>query len=320
MRTTSTALGGGTVAASVRRDRISVEDNPRTRRFGVNPGVPVLEVHPRHSGRQQANIPYGVPVRFDTFPDMSTPTWSVDPEDRSSPVAPADLTAREAVENVKRAAWQSSADMGFRELRALTPVGDDEAERLLALVFPDLDPDACRYPAENTTRLDADTEVFRCLSCTLAWLESDVCKAAAAGDAVASALRTQFLDAYRTNEAFFTAKWQEWLAEMELRKSGKEGLARLGEGHLHVMYQLHETSPENRAAETIRENQQAQADAMKEGLREVAQELRAGIQPQQPAVDVNEIVRQATERAKAELRAEMAAEREQQLKNGKGGK
>lgn len=305
----ATILGGGTVAASLKRDKISVADDPRTRRFGINPGVPVLEVHPRDTGRQQANIPYGIPVRFDTFSGMLTPTWDVDPESRAEPVAPTDLTAREAIENVKRAAWQSSADMGFRELYALTDVDDDEAERLVALVLPELSADACRYPAENTTRLEDGTTVFRCLACSLAWLESPDCESAAESYGKrAAGLRRQALDAYRTNDAFFRSKWNEWLAEMELRRSGKEGLARLGDGHVHVMHQIHETSPENRAAETIRENQQAQADAMREGLREVALELRQSVQqqPQAPAMSYDDIKRQLL--ADPEVRRQLAEE------------
>jgi hypothetical protein len=326
---------GGTVAASVQRDKISVEENPRTRRFGILPAVPVLDVHPRESGQQQHNIPYGFPVRFDTFPGMLTPTWDVDKDSKAPPVGECDLTAREAIESVKRAAWQSSADMGFRELSALTPLEDEDAERLINLVLPELDPATCRYGEENTEEIVIDevavvggervarsrtTALFRCLHCTLLWLESSECEFAAreAGER-AALLRTQLLDAYRTNRDFFRASWNQWKAEMEERAAGKEyGLARFGDAHYHVMHQLHETSPADRAAEAIRDGQAAQAEAMKEGFREAAREMAEAVRPQtSAALDVNEIIRQAKEAAKEEIRAELAAEKEQ-TKNGKG--
>jgi hypothetical protein len=332
----SSRIFGGTVAASVQRDKISVEENPRTRRFGILPAVPVLEVHPRESGLQQRNIPYGFPVRFDTFPGMLAPTWDVDKDSKAPPVAEQDLTAKEAIECVKRAAWQSSADMGFRELSALTALEDEDAERLINLVLPELDPATCRYGEENTEEIVVDevtvargervarsrkVTTFRCLHCTLLWLESPECEFAAveAGER-AKLFREQCLDAYRTNRDFFRASWNQWKAEMEERAAGKAyGLARFGDAHYHVMHQLHEVSPADRAAETIRSNQESQAVAMKEGLREVAQEIAASVRPQQPAppaFDMEEIVRRATERAKAELRAEQEAEK----KSGKGGK
>lgn len=328
---------GGTVAASIQRDKLSAEENPRTRRFGINPAVPLLDVHPRESGLQQSNVPYGFPVRFDTFPDMLTPTWDVDKDSKAPPVGARDLTAKEAVENVRRAAWQSSADMGFRELSALTALDDADAERLIGLVLPELDSETCRYAQENTEEIVVDSiagadpavrrarsqkvTLFRCMSCTLAWLESPECEfAAAEAGARAKLLREQLLDAYKTNRNFFRQSWQTWKAEMEERAAGKGyGLARLGESHYHVMYQLHETSPADRAAETIANAQRAQADSQKEGMREFAKTLAEEMKdarPQPPALDVDEIVR----RAKEELRAEMAAAAEKEKpKGGRGG-
>lgn len=326
----------GTVAASVKRDNISAEQNPRTRRFIINPAIASLDVHPRLSGLQQSLVPYGFPVRIDTFPDMSVPTWSVDAEDRSSPVTSADLTAKEAVENILRAAWQSSADMGVRELTAVTSASDEEAERLLNFILPELDPATCPYAKENTQEVTHDwvegsdparrvartrkVEEFRCLTCTLAWLESDECREWAQADGPRAAqLHTEALAAFKTNRAFFTSTWQQWRAEMQKRDRGENGIAVLLEGHLHVMRQLHEVEPAKEAAETLKANQTAQADAMREGMREVAREMKEALIPQQqPAFDMEEIVRQATERAKEELRAEMAEK--EQPKGNKGGR
>lgn len=283
----------GTVAASTRREEPTPAENPRTRRYAINPGLASLEVQPRLSGRQLALVPYGFALRFDTFVGMSMRNWSVDAEDKSPPVVEGDLTAKEALSNVAAHAWESSRDMGFRELSALTPLADDEAEALLALVFPALDPAAtkCPYAFENTTELEDGTEVFRCVACTLEWLESDGCEALAAADSAAAvALRRQLLDAYRTTDKFFQVKWAEWTGEMQKRERGENGLAKLEDGHLHVMRQLHEILPSDRQAALITESQKTQATAIREGMKEGMKELAEGLKPQQPAVDTDALL------------------------------
>lgn len=316
-------LGAGTVAASTRRAELDAAENPRTRRFCINPGVSLLEVHPTLSGRQRALIPHGFPVRFDTFNGMRTRNWSVDPEDKSPPDVETDLTAKEAVENVKLMAWQGSRDMGFRELEALTTMTDDEAGKLLASVFPALDPENCRYPSQNTYEFIVEectgdvvtsraVKVFACVTCALDWLESDECKARAAAGA-ARRLRDDLLDAYSTNYKFFQAKWGEWKSELIKRERGEAGIATLSDAHEHVMRQLHETRPADAAAETIRENQQAQADAQLDGMREFAktfaEEMQASRQPAQP-MNLDDIKRRLLD--DPEFRRMLAAEAAQQ--------
>lgn len=322
--TPTTMIDRGTVAATTRRAEPSLAENPRTRRYAINPAIPLLDVHPTLSGRQQATIPYGFPLRFDTFVGMKTRNWSVDAEDKSAAFVETDLTAKEAVTNVTRAAWQGSRDMGFRELEALTPLDDEVAEPLLVALLPPLDPAECRYGSENTSvvtfeRLIEDDDgnlvahkvevtIFRCLSCTLDWLESDACKALATSWP-AKQLRAELLTAFQTNEKFFQASWAGWVAEMSKRERGENGLSVLNDDHMHVMRQLHETHPAQAAAETLRQNQQANADAMKEGFREIAQELRASIVPPAP-VSLDDLKRQllADPEFRKQLKDEVRAE------------
>lgn len=318
--TPSVLIDRGTVAASSRREEPEAGANPRTRRFLVNPGLRGFEVHPKLSGRQLAVIPPGVPVRFDTFVGMKVRNWSVDAADHSPPDTERDLTAGEAVKNVLVSSWESSRDTGVRELSALTPLADDEAERLLALVFPQPDPAKCPYDDENTSEMEGGAEVFRCVTCSLEWLESPGCESAAAsGGAAGKFLRKELLDAYRTAHKYFVAKWSEILTDMEKRQNREPGIATLNDAHLHVMRQVHEIRPSDRQAAIIGENNRQQADAFKEGIREVLTEMRAPQQPAPPAFDMEAIIAAATERAKAQLRAEMEAEKEQ-AKPGRGGK
>jgi hypothetical protein len=332
----SAFIGSGTAAASNFQHEPDADENPRTRRICILPGVLNLEVHPTLSGRQQAPIQHGVPVTFETFPNMKVRNWSVDKDDTSPPDTTADLTAKAGMDAVARAAWQGSRDMGFRELKALTPLSDAEAARLLAAVFPALDPSACPFDEENTEDLLVETiaenragervarvatipGVFRCLTCTLAWLNSTECEEEAALLTGGKELRAQLLDAYRTNQKFFKTLWSEWDADMKNRAGNKPGISKLDDGHLHVMRQLHEVAPEMRAAETIKDAQERSAEAQKEGMREfattLASELKAS-RPEAPALDMDEVVR----RAKEQLRAEMEAEKEAEKKKPGGTK
>lgn len=345
MSTASLAiLGGGTVAASNRRRDPEPEENPRARRFLVNPGVPNFEVHPTLSGRQQATIPHGVPFKVENFDGMKVRNWSVDPDDTSPPDAEADFTAKYFADNILRAAWQSSRDMGTRELRALTTLSDEEAGPLIAAVFPQLDPRACPYGEENTSEVTVEwieavkaegaakaedvaqarkVSLFRCLSCTLAWLKSPECESEAARHGEHGlALRGQALDAYETNQKFFRTLWGEWNAEMKKRSNKEPGIAVLDDGHLHVMRQIHEVEPEMRAAEVLRESQERSAEAQREGMREFAREFAATMkdaQPQAPAVDRDALKRELMEELRAELRAQPDTE-QPQPKPGKAGR
>ncbi len=328
--TSPTALDRGTAAAAMNSAALKAEEDPRTRRFVIIPAISPLEVHPRESGRSEGVIPYGYAVRVDTFPGMRVPRWDVDPESNAPPDTSVDLTAREAVSNILRAAWQSSRDMGARELSALTPLADEDAYKMLAALMPELDPKFCAYPEQNTRKVRfeyrelqgdeyvtraREVEMFRCLDCTLGWLKSDACKAEAAKFGRGEELRLQLLAAYQTNGDFFRAKWSEWTAEMQARANGERGLSSLNDSHLHVMRQIHETAPADKQAKAITENQQAQADTILAGFREMGQTLRDELRPQAPAVDVEDIIRQAEERAYARLRAE----REQEPDRKQGG-
>lgn len=290
---TTALIDGGTVAATTKRAEPSLAENPRTRRFGINPALLNLEVHPRESGRQESVIPYGIVCRFETFVGMHTHNWSVDPFDQSEAYVETDLTAKEAIENVKRVAFESSRDMGFRELAALTPISDTAAAHVVTDIFPSL---------EEVGRACPQGEE-RCLTCTLDWLESDECAERAERSPAHKELRDQLLDAYLANERFFKTKWREWTAELQKRERGENGLSVLGDAHLHVMRQLHEIHPDERQSEAIRSTQEAQANAISSGLKEVVSELVRNNQQQQPAVDVSAL----REELKAELLAELRA-------------
>jgi hypothetical protein len=306
----SALIERGTVASTARRREPGVAENPRTRRIGVNPGILQLDVHPTLSGRQEASIPYGVLTYFETFPDMKVPNPSVDPEDKSPADTTRDLTALEAVTNVRQAAWQSSRDMGFRVLESLTPLTDDEAARLVAAVFPRLAGSTCPYEEENT---DGESGLFRCVTCRIESLESAEVKARA-GEVGGETLRRELLAAFKVTSGFFTTIWGEWVAEREKRNRGENGLAVFGDAHLHVMRQIHKLPPETLQAEAIREGQQSQAEAIRDGMKEGMKEVASALLQQQqappaPAFDMEAIIEEAKRRAKEELRAEMDAEK-----------
>lgn len=294
-------IDNGTVARTVHRHEVDPAADPRRRRYAINPGALSLDVHPTLSGRQLGRIPFGVMVRFDTFEGMRSPNWSVDPEDHSSLDTTRDLTALEAVENVTREALANGTyDMGFRELSSLTTLTDAEAERLFAIVHPTFT-DPCPFDSARPVELRG-----RCVACRLAWLESDDC-AEMAEQFNAVRLRAELLSAYRACESYFREQWAEWKAELAARKAGeKKGLTVLKEGHLHVMRQLHELHPDQEQAAAIRDNQQAQADSFKEGIRELVGEMRNN-QPQQPAQPVMDMSA-LREELKAEMKAELLAE------------
>jgi hypothetical protein len=330
---TASALDRGTAAAALDRAQPDAASDPRTRRFLINPGVLGLEVHPTLSGRSRAEIPYGFAVRFDTFNGMSVPNWSVDPEDHSPPDKQVDLTAREAVENVMRAAWQGSRDMGARTLDALTPLTDDAAHGLLARVFPAMTDEYCPYGDENTEdvrfehrAIGANGEpvaevvtvsMFRCVTCALAHFRSDECEAQTVGDPVAERLRKELIDAYQTNQSFFRAKWNEWTAEMQRRDKGENGISVLTEAHEHVMRQLHEAQPADKQAALLRESQATQADNFREGIRELANEMRSTAPA--PTLNLDELKRQLLDDpAFRKQLAEEAARQEQDKKSGGG--
>jgi hypothetical protein len=287
---TAPIIYGGTGAASNRRREPAPEDNPRARRFLINPGVRALELHPRESGLQQPVIPYGMPFRVENFDGMQVRNWSVDPDDNSPPETTADVTAKEFADNILRAARQGSRDMGTRELRALTTLTDEEATRILGAILPQLPSVACPYAEENTEdvvferivgeRAEVRTvTIFRCVTCSLAWLTSAECKAAAEALPHGREARSQTLDAFKANRQFFATLWAEWDADMKKRQNKEPGISVLDDGHKHVMRQLHEVEPEMRQAEAIRESNMASADAMKEGFREVAREMADAVRP-----------------------------------------
>lgn len=297
----SDIFSGGTVAASTRQREPEAEENPRARRFLLNPGVMGLEVHPTLSGRQQATIPYGFPFRVETFPGMKVRNWSVDPDDKSPPDTERDLTAKEGADNILRAARQGSRDMGSRELKCLTTLPDEDAARLIAAVLPPLPSTGCAYGAENTSEVLIEdhvmvrgelharvrtVELFRCVTCTLAWLASPECRAEAAKLPHGETLRKQATAAYQTNQRFFATLWSEYDADMKKRARNEPGIGVLDDGHLHVMRQIHQVEPEMRAAEVIRESNAQNAEVQREGMREfaktLAQELRPAAAEQAP--------------------------------------
>ena len=293
-------IDAGTIARSVGREQVAREDDPRTRRFGINPAILQFEVHPRFSARQEALIPHGRILRFDTLDGMSEQNWSVDPMDRSDYVTTRTLSAKEAIENVKRAAWQQSRDMGFRELSALTALEDDEARAVIAAVFPD---DMTIFGIECPYRDYQD----RCLSCRMEWLLSDECETRAEATASARAARIQLIEAYQTAQRFLEGLWGGWLGELQRRERGENGISVLEEPHLFVMRQLHQRHPSEMAAEAIRSTQEAQAAATREGLREIVQEIRGAAAPAAPPALDMEAIRE-------QFKLELALEREEMRK------
>lgn len=290
----ASAIDRGTVARSTGR-QLNPTNDPNRRRFGYAPGAWLMEIEARLSGRQQSLIPQGVLVLFETGTlrvenfDIEKPNWK--------PQVEASVPAAEFIGHVKDRFQKPEADYGFRELSALTPLKEADTQGD-AVVVPD---EAVPYflavhPSFAALGHACESGLSVCPTCRIPLLEDEEGVAARAAEAgldpdVAEALRLELLDANLAYHAYATARWADIVGEMDQVKNGAQGIKALKQGEHHIRRVLHELAPEERAADTAAQYGAQQGAAVIEGMREIADSLRARRTPegeggQQATLDV----------------------------------
>lgn len=266
------------------------DQDPRTRRYGYNPGVRVMEVHPRDSGRQQSLIPAGVLVKFETTP-MKGPNWSVDPQEQKPREVwiEGGLLALDAVRNVQMN-YTGEPDMGFRVLDPLTALTDRQSAIIFSTVHPSFI--GLRRNASTATNNPASEmqaalgqgydpcpyDLPVCVSCRLAVLKQldsyaiaelvqQVDRQERIDIGAAQAVRDIIADGVAALERYYRSEFRGWVGEIDGRSKGSNrGLQSLSMGHVHIMEQLHELDPEHRQERLTASFAEAQATAMREAM------------------------------------------------------
>lgn len=248
----------GTLARTASRPHREGVD-PRTRRYGYAPGAWGMELHPRLTGRQGWAIPQGCLVKFETFDGMAEQNFDVDPFSVAPSQTTRDLTAGQAIENVKRAfVAPPYYDWGFRELDPLTSRADAEAARLFGVA----------HPAFAQVGIDCPEGLTVCVTCRLKWLTDARCQMRMDANSAPElkALYDILLDANTTYYKFAAARWSSVKAELKRREKGEPGLATLTEAEEHVRLQLHAIPPEEEQLQIAAQYGEAQSRQLAEVL------------------------------------------------------
>lgn len=308
-------VDAGTIARSTNRI-VPPEEDPRTRRYGYNPGLAVMEVHSRDSGRQLPLIPAGILVRFDTS-EMKMRDNSTDAAD--FPKKPLDkmgeLLAALAVLNVKTV-YGGEPDWGFRELTPLTVVDDKEALRIFSLVHPSFSRVAAMAKANE--EFDAALQRGRyapcpyelnvCVTCrrdVLKALDSDVIGALLDGlpkdikrpdRGRVLGVRDILLDGVNALRNYWVAEFRSRVGEIAARSAGAQrGLQSLAPGDINPMQQLHELSPAEQAEQKAAVYAETQATALSEALDRQAAMFASVLAERQNNHDDPRVVQMAAE-------------------------
>jgi hypothetical protein len=210
----------------------STEIDPRVRRFGYAPGVHLMEIEPRLSGRQEALIPQGTLIKFETTEireentDIDKPNWTQ--------FYNREVPALEFLTNVKeRFVKPGLIDVGFMELcRSRCSM------TAAALHFHVL------HPAFRRSRHQCPQGLKVCATCRLKWLTSDelmsrMTAAIETGRVSDSVLDETLEILVASNAAYLTHARQNWdslVAEYDARASGADskGIPSLKAGEHHL--------------------------------------------------------------------------------------
>lgn len=261
-------IDDGTVASSINASGFRGVD-PRRRRFGYNPGIYLMEMEPRESGRQQRIIPEGVLVPFKTAP-LTAENFEINVDiDQYQKEVIRDFEAAWFINNV-RIAYEGK---GFRELGSLTVLENPEAYALFNLVHPTFEELelACPFNLQNcvTCRLSLLGENEFSVSETIQERLSSLPDMGAA-DGLLAELR----DALTTFKSHATEKWASLLGELTQRKDGEPGISKLGPAEHHLRRHLHEHPPEAQGAIVAASFGAEASRAQEEGFKQLAEAFR----------------------------------------------
>jgi hypothetical protein len=275
----SGVISGGTLEQTSGQ-RMSGAEDPFARRFAYAPGVHMMEIEQRLSGRQDSFIPQGVLIKFESTPlveenvAIDKPNWSQFLRRR--------VPALEFLNNVRERFYKPGLiDVGFRELSVLTTLSDEESATLFAVLHPSLE--EVKIPCPQGLKV--------CPTCRLKWLTSDACEArmnAAIRQGVDGAsldgLLEQLADSCTALLGYYKGRWSEIVGEYEKRLSGADskGLVALQDGEHHIRKCLHEVAPADRQAQVadaygaataqkFAEAMTAQGNQIAEAMREIGQ-------------------------------------------------
>jgi hypothetical protein len=247
----------GTIARSIAEEwktrRVTPEDL-RTRRFGYNPGFNMV-MDSVHTGLQNSLIEPGVLILFESG-NISRQNWDVDPESNKPPDQTVELQAGEGLGNI----YIQNAHMGWREVRPLRGMTDEEASEIFYTAHPPLVElvqnkliEPCRYNLEV------------CITC-----RKNALNALAGGlPGVAKDTHAVLTESVTVGHAYMASQWSAWIGE--IAESGnvnrsRMALTQLQEGHFFFMRQLHQETPSDRELTRMRLQNEAQADVLREAM------------------------------------------------------
>lgn len=294
--------------------------SPRRRRFGLNPGIYMMQMHPRESGRQEILLPVGlIPFRS---ADMAAENFSIENVDEGhyqhQIIDTDNFTARYFIENVKI----RYAEHGFRELPSLTLMEDPQPNEKGNVTKEQLRKSAQGYfeamwPPFAEVGHQCPAELAECVTCRLWLLTGDApdrLDRPVMNESIrerANKLEDQpkvdelWAEIIATEVAFEEASQARWAAivgELADRKTGAPAIAKLGPGEQHVRRHLHAVEPSEAATAAGFGMEVAAAQA--ESMEKLAVAFREG----KGSGDNSELLKLVleTQRQQAELLAKLS--------------
>jgi len=247
--------------------------NPRTRRFGINPGVYSLTVSPSASGLPERNIPAGKLLMFETWDPVRPNFEGVIGLNKAPAQIRKEKTAAQFINNVKVRGGQK----GFTELTPLTPLTDDEASFAFYSVF--------------TSITDCPMELADCATCRLRQLNqmdvNDLPTTATIQNAqgkpevvsierdVLRLLKVQLLSGYTTFRDWAAQSYATKVSEIEGRRNGEPGVSKLKAAEHYYRKHLHLQKPEDIEKEIASKIGEAQAKETKAGFAAITEGLKS---------------------------------------------
>lgn len=240
--------------ASEWRDQRAAPEDLRTRRFGYNPGF-IMQMDSVHTGLQSSIIEPGVLHLFESG-DIKRQNWDVDPESNRPPDRDAELLAGEGLGNI----YIQNAHMGWREVRPLRGLSDEEAGDIFYYAHPPLAElvsnkliEPCRYNLEV------------CITCRHNALKS------LTGRLPEMVVPTHGVvtESVTVGLSYMTSQWNAWIGEVAESQGvnrSRMALSQLQEGHYFFMRQLHQETPSDRELTRMRLQNEAQADVLREAM------------------------------------------------------
>lgn len=238
--------------------------NPRTRRFGINPGVYNLTCSPRASGLPGRVIPANKLLMFETWDPVTSNYEGILGANKAPAQIRKEKTAAAFINNVK----VRGGARGFTELTPLTPLTDDEASFAFYSVF--------------TAITDCPMLLDDCVTCRLRLLssldlnelpltatirtEQGQIEVVTVERNVFRTLQSQLLTGYTTFRDWAAQSYATKVSEIEGRRNGEPGVSKLKAAEHYYRKQLHLQKPEDVEKEIASRIGEAQARETAKGF------------------------------------------------------